>query len=311
MSQDKECTSREWTLLEIRQADRSGTYVFAIERRSREWRAGPDTGGRLDLAAHLVGGPGADAPGRRGRFVGSFGGSYEDCGTGGVVYVLTGGNMLLDEDVRGLRLGSYLQNEVVRWVLDKSQHRPGRIKPIRLSEVDARTEVQRDRRNRFYEQFGIAFDWGPPVDGIAHASGRSRDALTTADLHSKREVHGVRVLEMLPGLRELVGKAWDAKADAARADRARRDGEQEIAVMRSQRNIAWAVAAVVLVVALLAAGLAGRAYALGSATPPDEVGLPDLALMMGAIWRPWTTGAAEAPDGTEPPATGGAPMPGS
>lgn len=57
--------------------------------------------------------------------------------------------------LRGFHLGTYLQDEVVRWA---KQWPNAAIRRISLSPVDSQDE-NRERRNRFYEQFGIQFDY--------------------------------------------------------------------------------------------------------------------------------------------------------
>lgn len=59
------------------------------------------------------------------------------------------------EHLRGHRLGTYLMNEIVTWA---KRWPDASILPIRLLEGQAYKE-NKDRRNRFYEQFGIEFDY--------------------------------------------------------------------------------------------------------------------------------------------------------
>jgi GNAT superfamily N-acetyltransferase len=59
------------------------------------------------------------------------------------------------ERLRGERLGTYLMNEIVSWA---KRWPRARILPIHLREEQAYKQ-NKDRRNRFYEQFGIEFDY--------------------------------------------------------------------------------------------------------------------------------------------------------
>ena len=72
---------------------------------------------------------------------------------------LTGGAVFLDPPyIQGQRVGTYLMNEVISWA---RQWPAAMISPISLSESQANPE-NKDRRNRFYEQFGIEFDYADP-----------------------------------------------------------------------------------------------------------------------------------------------------
>ncbi|GAA6135179.1 hypothetical protein NBRC116188_19690 [Oceaniserpentilla sp. 4NH20-0058] len=70
---------------------------------------------------------------------------------------LTGGDVMIqDSSLRGHRIGTYIMNEIVSW----SKKWPDTlVKSIRVSPVDAKTDETRYRRNRFYEQFGIPFQY--------------------------------------------------------------------------------------------------------------------------------------------------------
>ncbi|HCN71834.1 MAG TPA: hypothetical protein DIS96_08975, partial [Pusillimonas sp.] len=67
---------------------------------------------------------------------------------------ITGGNVMISPaHLRGYGLGTYLQDEVVRW----ARQWPGAaVRQISLSKVDATPENE-ERRDRFYAQFNIKF----------------------------------------------------------------------------------------------------------------------------------------------------------
>jgi len=102
-------------------------------------------------------------------YLGSFGGRLQCTDMNGVHhYKITDGSMYLPEDYRDLSIGTWCQNEVIRWVKSLP---PGLIVPISLSENDASTESRKNLRNRFYEQFGIEFAWSANVaPGVAGRS---------------------------------------------------------------------------------------------------------------------------------------------
>lgn len=95
--------------------------------------------------------------GGKGYFTGSYSKSY-----GGQPYVsLTSGVMqsgavFLDlPGLEGNRIGTYLMNQIVLWT---KQWPDASVNPIKLISSQARGE-NKQRRNRFYEQFGIEFDY--------------------------------------------------------------------------------------------------------------------------------------------------------
>jgi hypothetical protein len=67
---------------------------------------------------------------------------------------LSPGFVSLDlEGLKGLRIGTYLLNEIVCWA---KQWPDATVDPLLLS-VQQATPDNRDRRNRFYERFGVRF----------------------------------------------------------------------------------------------------------------------------------------------------------
>lgn len=116
-------------------------------------------------------------PGPRIRAGGTFTASYSRWGN---CISLTGlsphgrGAIMLADGLRGMRLGTYIFNIIVGWA---KQWPDAQINSIRVEEVDA-YEENRLRRNRFYEQFGLMFDY---ADDRCR-SGRSR-LMPARDLH--------------------------------------------------------------------------------------------------------------------------------
>jgi hypothetical protein len=81
---------------------------------------------------------------------------------------LTGGAMLAFTigELMGQRIGTYLFNEVVVWA---KQWPEAQVHNIKLLSTQAKDE-NKERRNRFYERFGIAFDYTSP----SREEGKSR-----------------------------------------------------------------------------------------------------------------------------------------
>ncbi|NKF94868.1 hypothetical protein GO290_01947 [Ralstonia solanacearum] len=69
------------------------------------------------------------------------------------------GAVFLDlPDLEGQRIGTYLMNEIVTWV---QQWPEATVRSVELLSGQARDD-NKARRNRFYEQFGLVFDYRDP-----------------------------------------------------------------------------------------------------------------------------------------------------
>ncbi|MEJ5154603.1 hypothetical protein WH240_05245 [Gluconobacter wancherniae] len=94
-----------------------------------------------------------------------------DCGENGRICLTGsdpfGGAVYLEPDsLLGNRIGSFLMNQIVQWA---TKWPDAEINPIKLLPHQGHGE-NRLRRNRFYEQFGITFDY----DDKKHSSGIGR-----------------------------------------------------------------------------------------------------------------------------------------
>lgn len=114
---------------------------------------------------------------------GYFSGGYSRGFSGAPTVSLTSettskGAVFLDPpDLQGHRVGTYLMNEIVTWV----RQWPGAtVRSVELLEGQSHAE-NKARRNRFYEQFGLVFDYRDPD----HREGLSRpmraEALTPVE----------------------------------------------------------------------------------------------------------------------------------
>jgi hypothetical protein len=212
MSESKSTT--EWRTISVQ--DSRGpvpvTHVLAIEIVRSQLFLHESTpprleSARIELAAYLVSGD------SRPELITRMGGSYQ--GGLNAHYTLTGGTMVVATAFRGLRIGTYLQNEVVRWAIE-TVRLPARIKPITLSQDDALTEAERDRRNRFYMQFGIRFQWTADTR-LECSGGHSLDTLMLADVHTVDVIAGVSASPMDAALSHYVRRAHHAEQQAADA----------------------------------------------------------------------------------------------
>lgn len=90
-----------------------------------------------------------------------FSGCYHPVGSDGPMVALTSGSMtggavFLDlPELIGQHIGTFIMNEIVMWA---KQWPDANVRPISLLESQAHGE-NRERRNRFYEQFGLTFDY--------------------------------------------------------------------------------------------------------------------------------------------------------
>lgn len=127
----------------------------------------------IELDAVYFAGPASSVLGQR---VCVMGGSTQHVDK---VKLTNGGVVINVESLKGLHIGSLMFGRIVDW----AKQFPGHwcIVPIGLSVIDARTPDAKQRRNRFYENFGIRFQYAR-CDGIDDAVGSSDPALTVAEL---------------------------------------------------------------------------------------------------------------------------------
>lgn len=247
----------EWRLLTIEDPGRRRRpHVVGLRVDRESCEEGDRIVGRITVSVYGLAGDAGDALGHHAPFLGRFGGSYslsDDVSRS--EFVLTGGSMMLDADVRGLRIGSYAQDVVVRWAL--AVRRPGFIKPICVVAGDATTAASRDRRNRFYEQFGINFEWDAPVNGIERAAGQSPTTLTITDIRALDFVEGVTVLSMPNAIRHFAQQAESERAAAKHAREAFVSARENFDSLSREASLrtrcAWLIAALASAFSLITA----------------------------------------------------------
>lgn len=106
-----------------------------------------------------------------------------------------GGFVTLDlQGLEGHRIGSYLMNEVVAWV---KQWPNAMVNAVHLLAGQSHGE-NKERRNRFYERFGLVFDYEDPATRVAGISRPMR----AADL-TPVETWCENIAEL--GMREFMG----------------------------------------------------------------------------------------------------------
>ncbi len=255
----------DWRVLEIpdrKQPDR--LHVFVVERCVKSWGEGPSAGGSIALKAYHVAGDGALPETCAPQMVASMGGEFRpDPRASGLgwLFTLTGGSMQVEPRFRGMRLGTYLQNETVRWA--RSQGKPGHIKKIFLGPGDAGTEEARDRRNRFYEQFGLRFRWVEDSAYPERAEGSSLPELTMQDVRELPFVNGVTTLAPAKAIQSYAQRAQRAEAKRIEAETARERAKANYdADMRAERMraLVWRSFALTLLAVLVLAAAFWRQF---------------------------------------------------
>jgi len=128
--------------------------------------------------------------------MGQFAGSYLHVSNS---VSLTSGSVFLDlPGLEGQRIGTYLMNEIIQWA---KQHWPeASVDSIKLLAGQADVE-NKARRNWFYEQFGLVFDYREPE----HRSGQSR-SIRVGELKTietwKQNITEHRVIEYISEILE-------------------------------------------------------------------------------------------------------------
>lgn len=110
---------------------------------------------------------------------------------GNKVKLTNGGVVINIEQLKGLHVGSLMFSRIVAW----AQQFPADwcVVPISLSVVDARTPDAKERRNKFYRNFGIGFNFRT-VDGIDEAEGSSSPSLTVGALLCPNQWENIQLL---------------------------------------------------------------------------------------------------------------------
>lgn len=124
----------------------------------------------------------------------------------------SGGVFVDPPDLRGLHIGTYLMNEIVQWV---QQWPKAAVRSVELLSGQA-DEDNKDRRNRFYEQFGLVFDYADSERRAGSSKPTTAEELRLVDVWQEN-ITERPVMEYLADLLYAHQKTtWDLKArDAA------------------------------------------------------------------------------------------------
>lgn len=122
---------------------------------------------------------------------------------------VSSGAIFLDlEGLHGQRIGSYLMNEIVSWV---KQWPEAEVNPIRLSSAQA-TVDNKERRNRFYESFGLEFTY----TDSDQKEGRSKPIKAGALKQNLKWQENIEVVEFIPFLENIMSKTNQQRMDLER-----------------------------------------------------------------------------------------------
>ncbi|TXH44307.1 MAG: N-acetyltransferase [Burkholderiaceae bacterium] len=91
-----------------------------------------------------------------GSFAASYSRGFRECEAS--VSLVDGALFFDPAELRGQRIGTYLMNEIVTWA---QQWPEATVRPVKLLSGQAEDE-NRERRNRFYERFGLVFVYSDP-----------------------------------------------------------------------------------------------------------------------------------------------------
>ncbi|MFA6230901.1 MAG: hypothetical protein WC617_12145 [Rhodanobacter sp.] len=170
------------------------------------------------------------------------------------------GGIMVAGGLRGMRLGTYLFNAIVGWA---KQWPLAVVNSIKLSEVDADPD-NRLRRNRFYEQFGLVFDYTD-----AQCRGGKSRTMPASDLQQVRTwEQNITVHAVHEHLGRVLQQNRQLRSDLAARERAIRDlsataNYQASHPIRTALSALWALHARWLVPLLVILGFAAEYHWFG------------------------------------------------
>jgi len=147
-------------ILEVRHEDRpdsSPSDWLLVERQEQVdcLTDGSPAEARIRISFRKLNSTGARGPSECGFFDGRY---SKGLGEQADMVSLTGGAIMMPYPMRGKGIGTFFMNEIVKWA---KQWPDAEVRRISLSPVDGSSE-NKDRRNRFYEQFGLRFSYSDP-----------------------------------------------------------------------------------------------------------------------------------------------------
>lgn len=116
---------------------------------------------------------------------------------------LTGGSVDIDNKLyRGQRIGTWMMNEIVKWA---KQWPDAKVLPINIGYGQA-DEENKERRNWFYEQFGIGFDYHNDQNEAGQSRSIKAVKLNTVDSWDKTKGGNIIIQSCRDFMISMVGE---------------------------------------------------------------------------------------------------------
>lgn len=164
----------------------------------------------------------------------------------------TGGYVVIDPPrLRGGRLGTYLMNEIVVWA---KQWPDAQVREINLRRGDGENLENRLRRNRFYERFGIEFDYKDSDKAVGVSRQMQAGQLRAVETWTE----SIAAHSALQYIRKIAADSREAVVDARLLARQAKDLSRRIS-FAEQHPVRWLFVKIFIgdpVKALFAAGVA-------------------------------------------------------
>lgn len=224
-------------VLEVRDKERPDDKVlgWVLVEREETYRRDPRDGtiyeASIRLSYQRITAKFSHRDGGKGRFDGSYSHNFNSVSL--TSSSMSKGAVFLDlTGLDGQRIGTYLMNEIVQWV---QQWPEATVNGIELLAGQAHGD-NKARRNWFYEQFGLVFDYTDPE----RREGRSRPMLAGALVKVETWKQNITEHRMLDYLAEVLYAEERATSELQARDRA---CTQLIAEQRraEARPVLWAL----------------------------------------------------------------------
>lgn len=224
-------------VLEIKDKDRPDNKAlgWVLVEREETYRRDPRDGtiyeASIRLSYQRITAKFSHRDGGKGRFDGSYSRNFNSVSLTSTS--MSKGAVFLDlPGLDGQRIGTYLMNEIVQWV---QQWPETTVNSIELLAGQAHGD-NKARRNWFYEQFGLVFDYTDPE----HREGRSRPMLAGALVKVETWKQNITEHRMLDYLAAVLYAEERATSELQARDRA---CAQLIAEQRraEARPVRWAL----------------------------------------------------------------------
>lgn len=117
--------------------------------------------------------------------------------------IVENGALFLDpDDLRGNHIGTYLMDRIVEWLQENCPK--AEVIPVKL-EIGQATNDKKDRRNKFWENFGLIFEWQNSVTRKVGVSKRMKvDQLIRCKKNWERNIEEIQILDYFDNLNQKI-----------------------------------------------------------------------------------------------------------